>query len=128
MSAHSSSMSHAPMSRARGQALIAALLLVTVLAAGALLANGDLRARAEAVAHARSLEALAQARSALIGYAISYEERHPGEGYGFMPCPDSGNDGSTPIGASACSACSRPAPMGVSTAHRADMTRCCGAR
>ena len=84
---------------ARGQALIAALLLVTVLAAGALLANGDLRARAEAVAHARSLEALAQARSALIGYAISYEERHPGEGYGFMPCPDSGNDGSTPIGA-----------------------------
>ena len=54
-------------SSARGQALIAALLLVTVLAAGALLANGDLRARAEAVAHARSLEALAQARSALIG-------------------------------------------------------------
>ena len=65
MSAHSSSMSHAPMSRARGQALIAALLLVTVLAAGALLANGDLRARAEAVAHARSLEALAQAAAVL---------------------------------------------------------------
>ena len=84
---------------ARGQALIAALLLVTVLAAGALLANGDLRARAEAVAHARSLEALAQARSALIGYAISYEERHPGEGYGFLPCPDSANTGSTPLGA-----------------------------
>lgn len=88
-----------PHRRTRGQALIAALLLVTVLGAGALLANGDLRARAEAVAHARSLAALAQARSALIGYAISYEERHPGEGYGFLPCPDSGNDGSTPIGA-----------------------------
>ena len=85
--------------RVRGQALIAALLLVTVIAAGALLANGELRARSEAVAHARSLEALAQARSALIGYAISYEERHPGEGYGFLPCPDAGNDGSTPIGA-----------------------------
>ncbi len=85
--------------RPGGQALIAALLLVTVLGAGALLANGELRARAEAVAHARSLEALAQARSALIGYAISYAERHPGEGYGFLPCPDSGNDGSTPIGA-----------------------------
>lgn len=83
----------------RGQALIAALLLVSVLAAGALLADGELRARSEAVAHARSLEALAQARSALIGYAISYEERHPGEGYGFLPCPDNGNDGSTPIGA-----------------------------
>lgn len=83
----------------RGQALIAALLLLTLLGAGALLAHGDLRARAEAVAHARSLEALAQARNALIGYAISYAERHPGEGYGFLPCPDSGNDGSTPIGA-----------------------------
>ncbi len=82
-----------------GQALIAALVLLGVLAAGAMLANGDLRARAEAVAHARSLEALAQARAALIGYAISYEEGHAGEGYGFLPCPDSGNDGSTPIGA-----------------------------
>lgn len=85
--------------RSHGQALIAALLLAAVLAAGAMLANGELRARAEAVAHARSLEVLALARSALIGYAISYEERHPGEGYGFLPCPDRGNDGSTPIGA-----------------------------
>lgn len=85
--------------RSQGQALIAALLLGAVLAAGALLADGQLRARAEAVAHARSLDALAQARSALIGYAISYAERHPGEGYGFLPCPDRGNDGSTPIGA-----------------------------
>lgn len=82
-----------------GQALSAALVLLAVLAAGAMLGNGDLRARAEAVAHARSLEALAEARAALIGYAISYEERHAGEGYGFLPCPDSGNDGSTPIGA-----------------------------
>lgn len=95
---HPPSLVHSHL-RARGQALIAALLLVTVIGAGTLLANGDLRARAEAVAHARSLEALAQARNALIGYAISYEERHPGEGYGFLPCPDSGNDGSTPIGA-----------------------------
>ena len=85
--------------RSHGQALIAALLLAAVLAAGTMLAGGALRTRAEAIAHARSLEALAQARNALIGYAISYEERHPGEGYGFLPCPDRGNEGSTPIGA-----------------------------
>lgn len=85
--------------RGRGQALIAALLLITVLAAGSLLAGGELRARAHARAHARSIEALAAARAALIGYAISYADTHPGEDYGFLPCPDSGNSGSTPIGA-----------------------------
>jgi hypothetical protein len=84
---------------ARGQAVIAALLLLTLIAAGGLLAGGELRARAHALAHARSVEALATARAALIGYAISYAETHPGEGYGFLPCPDSGNTGSTPIGA-----------------------------
>jgi hypothetical protein len=75
---------------ARGQAVIAALLLLTLIAAGGLLAGGELRARAHALAHARSVEALATARAALIGYAISYAETHPGEGYGFLPCPDSG--------------------------------------
>lgn len=84
---------------ARGQALVAALLLLTLLAAGGLLAGGELRARAHALAHARSVEALAIARAALIGYAISYAETHPGEGYGFLPCPDAGNTGSTPVGA-----------------------------
>ncbi len=83
----------------RGQALIAALLVLTLLAAGGLLAGGELRARAHALAHARSVEVLATARAALIGYAISYAETHPGEGYGFLPCPDAGNTGSTPIGA-----------------------------
>ncbi|MBV2263602.1 MAG: hypothetical protein KUL79_08595 [Thauera sp.] len=83
----------------RGQALVAALLALTLLAAGGLLAGGELRARAHALAHARSVEALATARTALIGYAISYAETHPGEGYGFLPCPDAGNTGSTPIGA-----------------------------
>ncbi|MBP7639586.1 MAG: hypothetical protein KA733_02280, partial [Thauera sp.] len=48
----------------RGQALIAALLLLTLLAAGGLLAGGELRARAHALAHARSVDALATARAA----------------------------------------------------------------
>lgn len=82
-----------------GQALLAALVLLLVLGAGALLGAGELRTRATMLTHARSVIALAQARAALIGYAVSYDESHPGEGYGFLPCPDSGNTGSTPIGA-----------------------------
>lgn len=83
----------------RGQALLAVLLLALVLGAGGLLGSGALRARTEAHAHARSVAALAEARRALIGYAVSYAERHPGAGYGFLPCPDGGNDGSTDLGA-----------------------------
>ena len=85
--------------RQGGQVLLALLLLGLVLGAGSLLASGALRARAEAQAHARSIAALAEARSALIGYAISYAERHPDAGYGFLPCPDRDNDGSTDLGA-----------------------------
>jgi len=37
--------------------------------------------------------ALAQAKEALIGYAITYGDTHPGEVHGYLPCPDtSGTD------------------------------------
>lgn len=32
--------------------------------------------------------ALAQAKDALIGYAITYGDTHPGEVHGYLPCPD----------------------------------------
>ncbi len=32
--------------------------------------------------------ALAQAKEALIGYAITYHDTHPGEVHGYLPCPD----------------------------------------
>lgn len=82
-----------------GHALLAVLLLVALLSTAGLLANGELRTLAEARAQARSVEVLSQAREALIGYAISYAERHPGEGYGYLPCPDAGNSGSSALGA-----------------------------
>ena len=78
-----------------GHALLAVLLLVALLSTAGLLANGELRTLAEARAQARSVEVLSQAPEALIGYAISYAERHPGEGYGYLPCPDAGNSGSS---------------------------------
>lgn len=36
----------------------------------------------------RSAAALAQAKAALIGYAVAYDDTHPGEVYGHLPCPD----------------------------------------
>jgi hypothetical protein len=40
-----------------------------------------------------SLQALAQAKEALIGYAATYRDTHPGEVFGHLPCPDTDGDG-----------------------------------
>ncbi len=82
-----------------GHGLLGALLLATLVGAAGMLASGELSKRAAAARQARSVAALAMAREALLGYAISYSESHPGEDYGYLPCPDRGNSGSTPPGA-----------------------------
>jgi len=33
-------------------------------------------------------ETLAQAKAALIGYAVTYSDTHPGKVFGYLPCPD----------------------------------------
>lgn len=38
--------------------------------------------------HQKTVQALAEAKSALVGYAVTYDDTHPGEAYGYMPCPD----------------------------------------
>lgn len=35
-----------------------------------------------------TVQALAEAKGALIGYAVTYDDTHVGEEYGYMPCPD----------------------------------------
>ncbi|MGH8602095.1 MAG: hypothetical protein ACREXR_04760, partial [Gammaproteobacteria bacterium] len=37
--------------------------------------------------------ALAEAKTALVGYALTYAETHPGQPQGFLPCPDTTGDG-----------------------------------
>lgn len=37
--------------------------------------------------------ALAQARDALIGFAVTYRDSHASEVFGFLPCPDADNNG-----------------------------------
>lgn len=41
-----------------------------------------------------SAVALAQAKDALIGYAITYGDINSGKAHGYLPCPDTDNDGS----------------------------------
>lgn len=36
----------------------------------------------------KTAAALAEAKAALIGYAFSYNDTHPDQGYGYLPCPD----------------------------------------
>ena len=48
-----------------------------------------------------SMPALQEARAALLGYAVSYADTHPGHGPGFLPCPDRDNDGATDGGSCA---------------------------
>ncbi len=38
-------------------------------------------------------DALAQAKAALIGYAATYRDVHPDKSFGYLPCPDTNNDG-----------------------------------
>lgn len=79
---------------AGGHGLVAVLLLVVLSGAAGLLAHGELAARSLARAQLRSVAALAQAREALLGYAVSYADTHEDMDYGYLPCPDTNNDGS----------------------------------
>ena len=83
----------------RGQGLVAALVLALMLAASTLLGGDFLRQQVIARAQGQSLRALAQAREALLGYAVSYEVGHAVDSRGYLPCPDAANAGSTPLGA-----------------------------
>ncbi len=41
----------------------------------------------------QTTRALAEAKAALIGYAMTYSELHPGQPQGFLPCPDTDGNG-----------------------------------
>lgn len=46
----------------------------------------------------RTTDTLAQAKSALLGYAASYRDRNPGTVFGYLPCPDMISGGIAPEG------------------------------
>ncbi|MFH0935201.1 MAG: hypothetical protein V1879_08350 [Pseudomonadota bacterium] len=81
-----------PDSNQRGAAFVV-MLVVLVLGVSAILIGSLNSLAAKNGRDAKAADALAQAREALIGYAVSDENR-PGE----MPCPDIDNDGSSILG------------------------------
>lgn len=91
-------------SRQRGYALL--VLVALLMAAAASVTVKALNHSSSNVQIARgkiTAAALAQAKDALISYAVTYSDMHPGEVYGYLPCPDmsGGNpDGSAEINCS----------------------------
>ncbi len=79
--------------REAGAALLAAMLLLVVVSAYALLSRLN-AAASISYQHQRSVRALAEAKDALIGYALTYAENHTGQPQGYLPCPDADGDGS----------------------------------
>ena len=73
----------------RGQhgAVILALLLFLALALLTPLL-GALLARSSLTQAAASTQSLAEARAALLAYAAAYRDNHPGEVFGYLPCPN----------------------------------------
>ena len=70
-----------------GIALIVVLVLVGLLV-GVLVVGltGDLVRQNDR--ESRTTDALAKAKEALIGYAANYRDEHPGQVFGYLPCPD----------------------------------------
>ena len=81
-----------PLASQRGAALLVTLFIV-VLAGLGLLA-GRLGGISPVARDSATSAALAEARRALLAYAATYSETYPGQMLGFLPCPDTDNDGS----------------------------------
>ncbi|MDR0563414.1 MAG: hypothetical protein LBG78_00570 [Azoarcus sp.] len=82
-----------------GSALLAVAIFMLLVACVVLVAAEHLLRQAERWNEATSMASLAGAREALIGYALGYPDTHPGQGMGYLPCPDKSNDGSVSLGA-----------------------------
>jgi len=77
-----------------GAALIALLAIFMLSATGILLYRLNNRTDFMLENQAQTARALAKAKEALIGYAATYAETHPGQPQGYLPCPDNNGDGS----------------------------------
>lgn len=82
--------------RERGMVLPALLVLAALGAAGWLLSQQTSAATRQLRQDMQTAQALAVAREALIGFAVTYRNReHPTADFGYLPCPDLDGDGSS---------------------------------
>ena len=83
-----------PLDSQRGAALLA-LVLALALGSGVMSIEWIEAAARSSHAARRTEAALAAARDALVGYAVSYPDQHAGrDGPGYLPCPDTNGNGS----------------------------------
>ncbi|MRD73326.1 hypothetical protein GH865_08700 [Rhodocyclus tenuis] len=76
----------------RGSALLILALLLVGIIAGSLLMQSAGASRPLSRDDISQI-ALRQAKEALIGFAATYRDTHPDQVFGYLPCPDSDNDG-----------------------------------
>ena len=74
--------------RQDGFAALLLMLIVVMMGAAYFLTGSVSIARQEIENDKRTAQALAQAKDALIGFAITYGDTHPGNVAGYLPCPD----------------------------------------
>ena len=84
---------HQAITKQRGAALIV-MLVIMVMGIAAALVNSLSTTALKTARQETTAAALAQAKEALIGYAITYGDTHAGKAHGYLPCPDTVNDGS----------------------------------
>lgn len=83
---------HRPQSpRQRGYVLLI-LLSILVVSALYMLVKGLNRASINAEKDQQTYAALAEAKAALIAYAVTYGDTHSGQVHGYLPCPDQGQN------------------------------------
>lgn len=80
-----------PCHKPKGSALIVILIILGLAAA---LLVSALKSNPQVERDKITADALAKAKDALIGYAITYRDKgHPDDVFGYLPCPDFDNDG-----------------------------------
>lgn len=87
-----SRMPHCDDKRQGGIALIALLAIVGVIGL-VFLFNGLTAHQIKSAHDAADEEKLNQAKEALVGFAATYRDGHSDEVFGFLPCPDTDNNG-----------------------------------
>lgn len=84
---------HPATTKQRGAALLV-MLVIVVMGIAAALINSLSTTVLKTARQETTAAALAQAKDALIGYAVTYGDSHSSS-YGYLPCPDTNNDGSS---------------------------------
>lgn len=82
-------------------AVLMIMLVIMIVGIAAILVNSLTASKVNSARQATTSAALAQAKDALIGFAITYGDTHSGFMPGYLPCPDmngSNGEGSSPLG------------------------------